>query len=914
MNEQLKQYRDSLIMNRMDKTLAGLSKEWLKETWGYRPSAFWFWNADMKPETMADIVAEMAKNKIREFLIHPNHGLEIEYLSDEYFDRCRLALSLARGNNLKVWIYDEFAWPSGIVGGQLVREHPEHKGWYLAFYRNNNGEVTIRPEQSDRVLDCVTGAPWTQSDKGYLDTLSAPAVRCFIEMTHERYYRECGDYFDDVICGFFTDEPAAMMNRFENQNNLWLAIGVPWTPTLPSEFKARFGYEIEPLYGKLAESGPSEVKRDYWQLVKKMHADAYHGQIGQWCRQHGVKYTGHVGEDNPLQEVRFAGSIYQSLGQMDEPGIDYLGGGCEPDQRFVENMVVTSLARHHGCSRVFCEAFGVSPFTLRLGEMLRRAQMMGLYGVNDIALMGFHHSLHGFRKRAYWPPIFRESSWWSFYPEFRDAFARSVGIISSGRRYVRYAILYPQNALEETDPFYNKLWGWEDLGCKMIDRLGRAVYAAGENFEFVFPEMLSEGKVIEGKIVFPFAEYEAILAPNEVPFFEESIKTLERLEKEGGRIYRQSIDDMAEVLKKDQPSWSMLAKIHADYQNVRIYRFDYPDGELFVLRNVSDVSQEATFRSQWNMAAWEPADGTIFEIQGTKSGTIPAHSGWYITVSKNKVTTAPLKSEGSTVSMFGEWHIETQKPNLMRFSTMQFRHEAHGWIKAEEISHGNMIPSDFFGYTTIPMRASFECQLLPESLGFLFEREHLASLAVNGQPIDISKSKPMMIWDASCKFVDIRNFVHIGKNEVTAELAFPKYETSLVNEGFFSNKPMPGCDVCLAGAFRVIDRAIVAPIDLSTAGWRNYHGIIKISGRVEIDQLLADKIKAIQLNLISEEAAEVELDGISLGRRISPTYDFNVREKLVAGSHKLTIRLAGTNANLFDKPVAWGIESVQWIV
>jgi hypothetical protein len=96
--------------------------------------------------------------------------------------------------------------------------------------------------------------------------------------------------------------------------------------------------------------------------------------------------------------------------------------------------------------------------------------------------------------------------------------------------------------------------------------------------------------------------------------------------------------------------------------------------------------------------------------------------------------------------------------------------------------------------------------------------------------------------------------------------------------------------------------------------WRNYHGIIKISGKVEIDPLLADKVKAIRLNLISEDAAEVELDGVLLGRRISPTYDFTVREKLVAGSHLLAIRLAGTNANFFDKPAAWGIESVQWVV
>jgi hypothetical protein len=910
-------------MTTTNKTLVTLSADWLKETWEYRPNAFWFWNAEMKPKTMEDIVAEMAKNKIREFLIHPIHGLEIEYLSTEYFDRYRLALDLAQKYQLKVWVYDEFSWPSGTAGGLLLREHPEYRGWYLDFSRDSEGKIIAKPEQSNRVLDNVTGSPWTQNEPGYLDTLSTRAVRGFIEMTHERYYKECGKYFGKVICGFFTDEPAAMMNRIENNNNLWQALGLPWTPLLPAEFKNRFGYDIEPHYKKLAESGSSTVKRHYWQLVKKMHVDAYHGQIGRWCRQHGVKYTGHVGEDSPLQEVRFAGSIYQSLGQMDEPGIDFLGCGPEPDQRFIENMVVTSLARHHGNARVFCEAFGISSFDLRLGEMLRRAEMMGLYGVSDIALMGFHQSLHGFRKRVYWPPIFRESPWWPFYPEFRDAFARSVGLASLGRRHVRYAILYPQNALEETDPFYTDLWAWQDIGSKMIDRLGHAVYAAGETFEFVFPEMLCEGNAADGKIIFPFAEYDAILAPGDVPFFEESINTLNRFEREGVKIHREPIEPLAEILKKESPSWSSLATIQADFEKVRIYRSDYPDGDLFVLRNVSDVSQEASFTSPLQMALWDPDDGTVSEIQGTLSAPILPHSSRYMTVSKKKIAAQPLKRDGESLPMTGQWHIELPRPNLMRFSSMQFMHETLGWIDADKKSHGNMIPSDFFGKTTIPMRASFECRSLPKSLGILFERDHLCALTVNGRSIDLSKARPMMLWDASCMFMDILNFVHTGKNEITADLTFPKFETSLQNDGFFQNRPMPGCDVCLAGSFRFVDEALIAendapipmPLDLSKNGWRNYHGMITIHGTVEIDSSLAKEIKAIRLKLISEDAAEVILDDISLGRRILPAYDYNIVKvnEMTGGCHHIIIHLAGTNANIFDKPVPWGIESIQWV-
>ena len=69
----------------MSVTLEAFSKDWLSLSREYRPSAFWFWNSDMDKARMREVVSEMAANDIREFLIHPVHGLEVEYLSDEFF-------------------------------------------------------------------------------------------------------------------------------------------------------------------------------------------------------------------------------------------------------------------------------------------------------------------------------------------------------------------------------------------------------------------------------------------------------------------------------------------------------------------------------------------------------------------------------------------------------------------------------------------------------------------------------------------------------------------------------------------------------------------------------------------------------------------------------------------------------------
>ena len=53
----------------------------------------------------------------------------------------KLALSLAKEQNLKVWIYDEYGWPSGNAGGKVIQKHPEYRGWFLQFRRDDNGCV-----------------------------------------------------------------------------------------------------------------------------------------------------------------------------------------------------------------------------------------------------------------------------------------------------------------------------------------------------------------------------------------------------------------------------------------------------------------------------------------------------------------------------------------------------------------------------------------------------------------------------------------------------------------------------------------------------------------------------------------------------------------------------------------------------
>src|SRR5690606_9700412 len=59
------------------------------------------------------------------FFIHPRQGLTVPYLSEEWFRKVAVAVEEAKRYNVEVWLYDEYPYPSGVSGGQVILDHPE---------------------------------------------------------------------------------------------------------------------------------------------------------------------------------------------------------------------------------------------------------------------------------------------------------------------------------------------------------------------------------------------------------------------------------------------------------------------------------------------------------------------------------------------------------------------------------------------------------------------------------------------------------------------------------------------------------------------------------------------------------------------------------------------------------------------
>lgn len=87
---------------------------------------FWLFNDYCKWEDIdAQLQAFAAANDVMALSMHPRHGLQVPYGSDEWFELIERTCRRAKELGLKIWLYDEDPFPSGNAGGRLVMERPE---------------------------------------------------------------------------------------------------------------------------------------------------------------------------------------------------------------------------------------------------------------------------------------------------------------------------------------------------------------------------------------------------------------------------------------------------------------------------------------------------------------------------------------------------------------------------------------------------------------------------------------------------------------------------------------------------------------------------------------------------------------------------------------------------------------------
>ncbi len=99
----------------------------------YAPAPFWFLNDRLEQDELNRQLALMKSQGVTACFLHPRAGLRTPYGTEEWFTLMRNTALEAKKLGMKVWLYDEDPFPSGMAGGRIFLDHPEFAARGLVF-------------------------------------------------------------------------------------------------------------------------------------------------------------------------------------------------------------------------------------------------------------------------------------------------------------------------------------------------------------------------------------------------------------------------------------------------------------------------------------------------------------------------------------------------------------------------------------------------------------------------------------------------------------------------------------------------------------------------------------------------------------------------------------------------------------
>jgi len=460
-----------------------LSKELFENpTSEYRGAPFWSWNSQLDKDELLEQIEIFKEMGLGGFHIHSRTGLATEYLSDEFMQLVKDCCDKAEGEDMLAWLYDEDRWSSGPAGG-LVTKHkqfrrkrfmmfPEDKGWntpksqaletgksyLLAVYDvclDADGclDSYKRISKEDTAVGtkwyayCVNEkeSPWFNYNT-YVDAMDKEAIAEFIKVTHERYKEVIGDRFGKVVPAIFTDEPNANHEKtmFPPTPEYLGRIVLTWTRFFEEKFKQRYGVDVLDLIPEVVwnkkDGSDSIVKYRFFDFVAEEFANNFTGQIGDWCKENDIAFTGHFLREPLLGEQAITcGETMRNYGKMGIPGIDML---CNHHE-FTTAKQTQSCVHQYGKEGMLSELYGVTNWDHDFRGHKMQGDWQAALGVTVRVPHLAWVSMKGEAKRDYPAAIGYQSPWYKEYSYIENHFSRLNTALTRGTPIVKVGVIHP---------------------------------------------------------------------------------------------------------------------------------------------------------------------------------------------------------------------------------------------------------------------------------------------------------------------------------------------------------------------------------------------------------------------------------------------------------------------------------------
>ena len=885
---------------------------------------FWSWNDELNVDKLVKQVNEMKANGYGGFIMHARSGLKTEYLKEDWFRCIRACSEEAKKLGMQAWVYDEYGWPSGFVGGKLL-DTKEYRLHFITFSKGEYDETADfhylveenGVKRSEGKKDGVFINVFDNESVSMVDVLSDDVVDAFIRETHERYKRELNDIQEDIV-GFFTDEPQYCGMT-----------GYPFSKKVLAYYQDV--YKEDPLekLGLLFENGNGyeQFRYRYFKACQTLFLKNFAEKLYNWHEENGLKITGHYVEERTLftQMLNNAG-IMPYYEFMHMPGIDWL---CRRYLRVSTIRQLTSVTAQLQKTHALTEAFGMTGWDVTPKELKSIADYQYNYGVNVMCQHLLPYSERGERKNDFPTHFTPFNAWYQRgIKEFNGYFDALGQWIRDSKEEVRVGVFCPvRSAYLQYD--YTNWCSLEDIDISYIDDACENLANHHVAFHILDETILARyGDVAEGKLIVGACAYETIVIPKTYIIDKTTDELLRSFVEQGGKVllidekptmvegvvcdfeYLQTNTSWEEIYAKKEYAVSSSSKfLHTSLREVngKEYIFAVNVGDEEIITSFS--RREMRFNAVYDVVTGEVSYvGNHFIIPPKQSVIVCKYDG-----------EQPLISSYETIEIgSGEYSVVDYNANYLPldFACLSFDgvHFEPPMLVAGIFR--KLLEKRYCG--DVILKFTFDVKDVPENISLLMEDVDRVQATLNGQRITFDGvSKLDEIYAAA----NLENKLLKGKNELLVTYKFYQNESvyyALFGEGV--SESLRNCMTYdtmlttpyLSGKFGVYsdnfrqgdtDRTLHADTFYIGASPRRVSDFVQdgfpfFAGNVTINTTFHTNFENVKLKLNGRfHFAEVTVNSQSAGTLMF-TDCIHVSPYIVKGENRLELKLYSGNRNL----------------
>lgn len=556
---------------------------------------YWYWNGKITAQETRRQIQSMIGQGVRSAVVFPWDGMEVPYLSEEWWRALGDALDAASESGFTLNLNDEFTWPSGHAwdhyqqGAELSRvlkANPEYRmkrlepeeislpagdRWRRSFEQAPEAVVVGRLDAASKLdsdslqLIPVTnnGVSWqvpngqwkafiytarevTGAHNTRVDLLNKEAVKKYIEIFYEELARRFPRHLGKTLKLTTADHEGTY------------GVNPVWTPGLWETFEQRRGYDLRkflPLLHHDGDGRAQKIRADYFGAVGELYRASFLEQITQWLEARGVRHTASFYEEQLAIQVRQAGDMFGLWRTMSVVEIDAL---LERARMPVDFQEAVSVA-HFEKKRLVVENQGLQGNSSFLSpEKMRLGTNMALLWGADVLVPYFDYD----PRKVQWPPQWFESQpFWPYFHNYAD-YARRVSFMNSrGTHVAPVALYYPlESAYANGQPLFevaprNELqWGNEmDDTQAYYTALQLQLSRGGWAYHIFDAHYLEKAAISDARLKLAGEEFRVIILPPLTTIKRAAMRKLQDFHDRGGNVLAigRLPDSSPEVGEKD---------------------------------------------------------------------------------------------------------------------------------------------------------------------------------------------------------------------------------------------------------------------------------------------------------------------------------------------------------------------------